>query len=146
MPVNPEPYTQSLSGLTGRDPASVRRRIEAMEKLLESVNKALAPEAVIVMLPLTVFTEAVPTPPGSVASAADNSAASIPSGLRHACIASEMSAGESLSEARARASSAAASTPSRIAATNITVTASRPARGSGTAMCSSPASVATSSP
>jgi Domain of unknown function (DUF4112) len=38
MPVNPEPYTQSLSGLTGRDPASVRRRIEAMEKLLEGVT------------------------------------------------------------------------------------------------------------
>lgn len=37
MSAKPEPLTETLSGLTGRDPASVRRRIEAMERLLEGV-------------------------------------------------------------------------------------------------------------
>lgn len=37
MTSRPEPIVPSLAGLTGRDPASVRRRIEAMEKLLEGM-------------------------------------------------------------------------------------------------------------
>ena len=37
MSAKPEPLRESLSGMTGTDPASVRRRIEAMEKLLEGV-------------------------------------------------------------------------------------------------------------
>jgi hypothetical protein len=38
MPINPEPYAEKLGGLAGRDPAAVRRRIEAMEKLLEGIT------------------------------------------------------------------------------------------------------------
>jgi hypothetical protein len=37
MAVNPEPLSASFSGITGRDPAAVRRRVEAMEKLLEGI-------------------------------------------------------------------------------------------------------------
>lgn len=37
MTSRPEPFAPSLADLTGRDPASVRRRIEAMEKLLEGI-------------------------------------------------------------------------------------------------------------
>ena len=37
MTSRPEPFSPSLADLTGRDPASVRRRIEAMEKLLEGI-------------------------------------------------------------------------------------------------------------
>ncbi len=38
MTAMPDPFSgESLAGLTGRDPASVRRRIEAMEKLLEGL-------------------------------------------------------------------------------------------------------------
>jgi Domain of unknown function (DUF4112) len=38
MTAKPDPFSaQNLAGLTGRDPAAVRRRIEAMEKLLEGL-------------------------------------------------------------------------------------------------------------
>jgi Domain of unknown function (DUF4112) len=58
MPAKPEHYKPSLSDLSGRDPAAVRRRIEAMEKLLEGVvvipgtNQRVGLDVVLDLIPV----------------------------------------------------------------------------------------------
>lgn len=58
MAVKPDSLSSSLSGLAGSDPASVRRRIEAMEKLLEGLitipgtNQRIGLDVILDLIPV----------------------------------------------------------------------------------------------